>query len=298
MTYAVDLSNLALEANGTAAGITANATAISTISVGNSTINTTINATSFSINGSPVVGVNTSAQYLFSNTISFGNSTVNSSINATSLTVGSNVATFGTAVYHVANGNVGIANTTPSNTLSVTGTAYISGALTTGSNVATFGTAVYHIANGYVGISNAAPGSLFTVSSGVSAFESLLEKATVSATAATGTVNLDVLTQGVLYYTSNASANFTLNVRGSSGATANSIIVNGQSLTVTFLNTNGTTAYYPNVFSVDSTTVTPKWFGGTTPTGGNSNSVDAYTYSIIKTANSTYTVLATQAQFK
>ena len=254
MTYAVDLSNLALEANGTAAGITANATAISTISVGNSTINTTINATSFSISGSPVVGVNTSAQYLFSNTISFGNSTVNSSINATSLTVGSNVATFGTAVYH--------------------------------------------IANGYVGISNAAPGSLFTVSSGVSAFESLLEKATVSATAATGTVNLDVLTQGVLYYTSNASANFTLNVRGSSGATANSIIVNGQSLTVTFLNTNGTTAYYPNVFSVDSTTVTPKWFGGTAPTGGNANSVDAYTYSIIKTANSTYTVLATQAQFK
>ena len=137
MTYAVDLSNLALEANGAAAGITANATAISAISVGNTTVNTTINATSFSISGSPVVGVNTSAQYLFSNTISFGNSTVNSSINTTSLIVGSNVATFGTAVYHVANGNVGIGTNAPSNTLSIVGTAGISGALTVNGAITT-----------------------------------------------------------------------------------------------------------------------------------------------------------------
>jgi len=130
MTYAVDLSNLALEANGTVAGITANATAISAISVGNSTVNTTINSTAFSISGSPVGGVNTSAQYLFSNTISFGNSTVNSSINATSLTVGSNVATFGTALYSVAGGNVGIGTSAPIYKLEVGGSARF-GALNT-----------------------------------------------------------------------------------------------------------------------------------------------------------------------
>jgi hypothetical protein len=41
-----------------------------------------------------------------------------------------------------------------------------------------------------------------------------------------------------------------------------------------------------------------KWSGGTAPTGGNANSVDVYTYTIIKTANSTYTVLANQTQYK
>ena len=126
----------------------------------------------------------------------------------------------------------------------------------------------------------------------------MIEKATVSATAATGNVHLDVLTQSVLYYTSNATANCTVNIRANSTVTANSILVNGQSLTVAFLNTTGATAYYPNVFSVDSTTVTPKWSGGTAPTGGNANSVDVYTYTIIKTANSTYTVLANQTQYK
>jgi len=152
--------------------------------------------------------------------------------------------------------------------------------------------------NGNVGIANTGTSSKFTVSSGISSFEAMIEKATVSATAATGNVHLDVLTQSVLYYTSNATANFTVNVRANSTVTANSTLVNGQSLTVAFLNTTGATAYYPNVFSVDSTTVTPKWSGGTAPTGGNANSVDVYTYTIIKTANSTYTVLANQTQYK
>ena len=171
-------------------------------------------------------------------------------------------------------------------------------ALTTISNTATFGTAAYIIANGNVGIANSAPGSKLTISGGVSSFEALLEKATVSATAATGTVHLDVLTQAVLYYTSNATANFTLNVRANNTVTANSILVNGQSLTVAFLNTTGATAYYPNVFSIDSTTVTPKFSGGTAYTAGNANSIDTYTFTIIKTANSTYTVLANQTQYK
>ena len=151
---------------------------------------------------------------------------------------------------------------------------------------------------GNIGIANSAPGSKLTISGGVSSFEALLEKATVSATAATGTVHLDVLTQAVLYYTSNATANFTLNVRANNTVTANSILVNGQSLTVAFLNTTGATAYYPNVFSIDSTTVTPKFSGGTAYTAGNANSIDTYTFTIIKTANSTYTVLANQTQYK
>jgi hypothetical protein len=124
------------------------------------------------------------------------------------------------------------------------------------------------------------------------------ERTTVSATAATGTINFDVVTQGVLYYTTNASANFTLNIRGSSGATLNSILAVGDAITVVFLNTNGSTAYYATAYQIDGSAVTPKWQGGTAPTSGNASSIDAYSITIVKTASTpTYTVLASQTKF-
>jgi hypothetical protein len=117
------------------------------------------------------------------------------------------------------------------------------------------------------------------------------ERTTVSATAATGTVNFDAVTQGVLYYTTNASANWTLNVRGSSGATLDSILTTGDAITVSFLVTNGSTAYYQTAFNIDGSAVTPKYSGGTAPASGNASSIDVYTYTIIKTAATpTYTV--------
>ena len=117
------------------------------------------------------------------------------------------------------------------------------------------------------------------------------ERMTVSATAATGTINFDAATQGVLYYTSNASANWTLNVRGSSGATLDSILATGDAITVAFLVTNGSTAYRHTAMTIDGTSVTPKWSGGTAPASGNASSIDAYSFTIIKTASATYTVL-------
>jgi hypothetical protein len=114
----------------------------------------------------------------------------------------------------------------------------------------------------------------------------------VSATAATGTINFDTLTQAVLYYTSNAAGNWTVNVRGDSGTTLNSLMATGQSISITFLVTQGGTAYYNNAFTVDGASVTPKWQGGTAPTSGNINGIDVYTYAIVKTASATFTVFA------
>jgi hypothetical protein len=130
------------------------------------------------------------------------------------------------------------------------------------------------------------------------AVTSLGETTTISATAATGTINYDVSTQGVVYYTTNASANWTVNFRGSSTTTLNSLMAVGETRTVTFLVTQGATAYYNSAVTVDSVSVTPKWQGGTAPTTGNASSIDTYTYSIIKTAASTYIILASQSQFK
>ena len=140
----------------------------------------------------------------------------------------------------------------------------------------------------------------FTGTSSVisSKFVNALEGVTVSATAATGTINYDVTTQSVLYYTSNASANWTVNFRGSSSTSLNTAMATGESITVVFLVTNGTTAYYNNAITIDGTSVTPKWQGGVSLTAGNASSIDAYSYSIIKTGSATYTVFASQIQFK
>jgi hypothetical protein len=129
------------------------------------------------------------------------------------------------------------------------------------------------------------------------AFIGSLENANVVASAATGTINVDTITSTVWYYTSNASANFTLNIRGNSGTSLNTLMATNQVITVVFLNTNGSTAYYPNAFQIDGTPVTPKWQGGTAPTGGNTSAIDAWSYTIVKTASATYTVIASQTKF-
>jgi hypothetical protein len=132
-----------------------------------------------------------------------------------------------------------------------------------------------------------------------SPFNAPLEVVNVSATAATGTINVEVGSLGgVWYYTSNASANFTLNFRKSSSVSLSTLLAVGQSITIVFLNTNGATAYYPTAFQIDGSAVTPKWQGGTAPSAGNASAIDAYVFTIIKTASTpTYTVLASQTKF-
>lgn len=123
------------------------------------------------------------------------------------------------------------------------------------------------------------------------------ETTTISATAATGTINYDVTTQSVLYYTTNASANWTVNFRGSSGTSLNTLLATGQSITVAFLVTQGATAYYNSAVQVDGASVTPKYQGGTAWSAGNASSIDAYTYTIVKTGSAAFTVFASQTKF-
>ena len=122
------------------------------------------------------------------------------------------------------------------------------------------------------------------------------EDVNVVASAATGTINFDVATASVWYYTSNATANHTLNFRYSSGTTLNSALAVGDAITLVWLNTNGSTAYYPNVIQIDGSAVTPKVPAAIS--AGNASAIDAYVFTIIKTAATpTYTVLETQTKF-
>jgi hypothetical protein len=125
----------------------------------------------------------------------------------------------------------------------------------------------------------------------------IIENATVGAVAATGTINYDLMSQSVLYYTTDASGNWTVNFRGNSGTTLNAMLSTGQAITCTFLVTQGSTAYYNSAVTVDGTSVTPVWQGGTAPSSGDASSLDVYTYAIIKTADATFKVLASITKF-
>jgi hypothetical protein len=169
----------------------------------------------------------------------------------------------------------------------------------TDTNTTQIATTAYVVGQGYLKANTAS--STYAALTGAQLIRPNLttatETVTVSATAATGTVAVDLSTSAVKYYTSNATADWTFNFRGDGSNSLNSILANGQSATVAFLVTNGATAYKPTVFQVDGSAVTPKWLNGVAPSAGSANSVDSYTFTIIKTASATFTVFGSQAKF-
>jgi hypothetical protein len=132
---------------------------------------------------------------------------------------------------------------------------------------------------------------------GTGKIQAVKEKVTVTAVATTGATNYDFLTQAVLYHTTTATGQFTINLRGSSSTTLNNMLSVGESVTGAFLNTN--TTFYVSTITIDgsSTNVTLEYQGGTAPTAGNAG-IDVYTFTAIKTATTpAYTILASQTQF-
>jgi hypothetical protein len=127
----------------------------------------------------------------------------------------------------------------------------------------------------------------------------VFESATISTTFLT-TFTYDVLTQAVYFQNVDLGANFTVNLRGNSSTALNAALATGESATVALITKQGNTTFYNNVVQVDGTTtnVTVVYQGGSAPTAGNASSNDVYTYTALKTAASTYTVLAALTQFK
>jgi hypothetical protein len=142
--------------------------------------------------------------------------------------------------------------------------------------------------------------------SGISTFggtgfvQQLFENANVSSTALTGTVDLDILSGTLFYYTANASDNWTFNIRGNSSTSLNSILPIGKSVVVTILSTQGSSAKYASTFKIDDVIISPKWQDGIAPTSVYlvyPNSINVYTYAILKTADATFTVIASLTRF-
>lgn len=202
------------------------------------------------------------------------------------------------AAVTAATGSLGTMSTQNASAVAITG-GTINGT-TIGASTASTGAFTTLSANSTTALSGTTTLSGTTSITGALTINNLItagEKTTVSATAATGTVQFDILTQGVLYYTTNASGNWTLNVRGDGSNTLNSVMATGETRTITFLATQGGTAYYQSALTIDGSSVTPKWQNGITISSGNTSGIDIYVLTIIKTGSAAFTVLESQTKF-
>jgi hypothetical protein len=130
--------------------------------------------------------------------------------------------------------------------------------------------------------------------------EETIERANVSGSVFPATYNYELLNGAIQYSTGNATTDMVVNFRGNSGTTLNTLVATNQSITCTFMVTNANPAYYVTGVQVDGTTITSgniRWAGGTAPTAGNVNSIDVYTFSIIKRGSPNWLVLATITRF-
>ena len=147
-------------------------------------------------------------------------------------------------------------------------------------------TVEYYTGSAWVGLSE---GSTLT---------SPKETIALSAVAATGAININTIQSSVDIRTANATGNWTINVRGDSTTTLDSLMASGEQITIVFESPQGATAYYPTAFTIDGVAPTyTKWLGGTAPSSGNINSNDVYIYTIRKTGAAAFNVLASQNKF-
>jgi len=147
-----------------------------------------------------------------------------------------------------------------------------------------------------VGLDIQSKGNKFIKLGSPGSIEALKERATVNGTF-TSNVNLDLLTAAVRLDTAAADANITVNMRGDGSNSLNSVMAVGDSVSFAYISKQNATAYYVNSVKIDGSAVTVEYQGGSAPDSGNQTSNDVYTFTAIKTADATFTVLGAQTQF-
>ena len=201
--------------------------------------------------------------------------------------------------------NVG-GNFSGKGTLTVTDAVSVASTLNVGGNFSgkgTFNVAGSATLSGNVTMGDATADTTI-VNSQVEFKNNLRERTSVSTTSATGTINFDILSHNVELRTNDAAANFELNLRGDASTLFHDVVATGETTSVAFESSMGSTAYYLTAIKVDGVTASPvHWQGGTTaPSEGNADGIDSYLINVTRSADagsgtSLYTCLASQTQY-
>jgi len=302
---------------GGTAGFTFNSTT-GNLNVPNNIIATTVIGNVSNANFSTYSGIASSANLVAGANVTgtVANATYANISGVAYSVAGANVSgavAFATTANSVAGANVSgsVANATYAN---ISGVAYsvaganVSGAVAyaTTANAVAGANVSGQVANALISgtvYTNAQPnitsvGTLTSLSvTGTTSIQQAIEKMTTVGTGATGTITYNLLNQSILFYTANASGNFSLNYVGNGSTSLNSVMNSNQSMTSTFINTNGLTGYYLTDIQIDGYSRTVNWVAPTAPNSGTIFGKDVYTFNLLKTASNTYTILGSRVGY-
>ena len=111
-----------------------------------------------------------------------------------------------------------------------------------------------------------------------------------------GDINVNMATGSTKYYTLPAAGNWIPNFQGSPSLRLDAMLQTGESVTAVMIASITNAAYYSNTIKVDGHAVTPRWLAFT-PSAGDGDSIDVYSYSITKTGANAWLVLAGVSNF-
>ena len=174
---------------------------------------------------------------------------------------------------------------------SVTGTtASFSG------NVSVGGTLTYEDVTNIdsVGLVTARSGIKVT-SGGASFVGSLTERAVVSATAINSNANCNI-DDGLVHYRTANLGSTANTVYLTSNVGVNTIMATGDIMNFTVIHAVNSSSSYINNLRIEGVDQTESWVGGSAPTDGGTSGVDIYSFTIIKTADNTYTTIGNQTK--
>ena len=134
-----------------------------------------------------------------------------------------------------------------------------------------------------------------TAASGVDLNGTLREKVNITAGKLSENLNIDLSNGMVHLFTTNETATSVPNIRVDGSTTLNSVMVIGESVVVTLITQANSAGYCPNLTINGGANRTINWIGGSAPSDGSSG-VDIHSFTIIKTANDTFTIIGNQSK--
>ena len=134
-----------------------------------------------------------------------------------------------------------------------------------------------------------------TFHSGLNTEDILAEEVNVTAGKLSDNTNINVEDGMVHLFTTAESTTSTPNIRYNGSTALNARMSIGQSIVVTLITTANASAYSANI-TIDGSAVTERWIGGSAPSDGGSSGVDIHSFTIIKTANATFTVIGNHSK--
>ena len=134
---------------------------------------------------------------------------------------------------------------------------------------------------------------------GVTTLDEIKENISLSNTT-TGGIAFYAKDSSVVFFNSNQTTDRGINFTGDVNTTLNSMMGVNEVMNCVVLMKQGSTAYKISSISIDNVSITPKWLYANTNTVGYNvpNSILSYSFTIIKEATSTWTVLGSLVAFE